>query len=286
MWEKTYLPTTQLERVLFSAIVDDFENSIVSRMRGQKSARSRLKTLRSSFGPRPIGQITPEHVIDHVDWRLQSITGETMRKELTLFSRVFRYAMKIKKLPLRENPVVTAREEFALTKMLKPGRERDRRISDEEIDQIEAASESLLLPKIVRFIVQGFTAMRRGEISKMRREHIRGTTLAIPETKTDKPRVIPLNNTALAILESLPLRLDGWVWGIKPDSITQAFARAVKRAGLDDITIHDTRHEATSRLFEMGLEIQEVAAITGHDDWESLKRYTHPKPENIRKKLV
>lgn len=170
--------------------------------------------------------------------------------------------------------------------MLKPGRERDRRISDKEIDQIEAASESLLLPKIVRFIVQGLTAMRRGEISKMRREHIKGTTLAIPETKTDKARVIPLSDTALAILESLPLRLDGWVWGIQPDSITQAFARAVKRAGFEDITIHDTRHEATSRLFEMGLEIQEVAAITGHDVWESLKRYTHPKPENIRKKLV
>ncbi|MGI0025732.1 MAG: hypothetical protein ACREA4_11400, partial [Nitrososphaera sp.] len=59
MWEKTYLPTTQLERVLFSAIVDDFENSIVSRMRGQKSARSRLKSLRLSFGSKPIGQITP-----------------------------------------------------------------------------------------------------------------------------------------------------------------------------------------------------------------------------------
>ncbi len=51
----------------------------------------------------------------------------------------------------------------------------------------------------------------------------------------------------------------------------------------EDITIHDTRHEATSRLFEMGLEIQEVAAITGHDDWESLKRYTHPKSSSPRR---
>ncbi|MGH8578691.1 MAG: hypothetical protein ACREVK_00740 [Gammaproteobacteria bacterium] len=56
-------------------------------MRGQKSARSRLNTLRSSFGSKPIGQITPEHVIEYVDRRLQSITGETMRKELTLSDR-------------------------------------------------------------------------------------------------------------------------------------------------------------------------------------------------------
>ncbi len=144
IWEKSYLPTRQLDRVLFSVIVDDFAQRIVSRMRGQKSARSRLKTLCTSFGPTAIGQITSEHVIEYVDRRLQSITGETMRKELTLFSRVFRYAMKIKKLPLRENPVATAREEFALTKMLKPGRARERRISDEEINRIEAASESIV----------------------------------------------------------------------------------------------------------------------------------------------
>ncbi len=164
IWEKSYLPTRQLDRVPFSAIVDDFENSIVSRMRGQNSARGRLKTLCTSFGPTPIGQITSEHVIEYVDRRLQNITCETMRKELPLFSRVFRYAMKIKKLPLRENPVVTAREEFALTKMLKPGRARDRRISDEEIDRIEAASESIVYLAMVhlsrelltRFVVYKF----------------------------------------------------------------------------------------------------------------------------------
>ena len=36
----------------------------------------------------PIGQITPEQVIDYVDKRLHAITSETLRKELTLFSRV------------------------------------------------------------------------------------------------------------------------------------------------------------------------------------------------------
>jgi len=128
--------------------------------------------------------------------------------------------------------------------------------------------------------------MRRGEIVNMRGEHLEGTTLKIPETKTDRPRVIPLNDVALGILESLPPRADGFMWGVRADSMTQAFARAAKRAGLADITIHDTRHEATSRLFELGLGIHEVAAITGHADWESLKRYTHPKPEHIRKKLV
>ena len=48
---------------------------------------------------------------------------------------------------------------------------------------------------------------------------------------------------------------------------------------------HDLRHEATSRLFEQGMEIQEVAAITGHSDFRSLKIYVHVLPERIAAKL-
>jgi len=61
---------------------------IVSRTWGHGSVHNRLNTLRSSFGEIPIGQITPEQVIDYVDKRLHAITSETLRKELTLFSRV------------------------------------------------------------------------------------------------------------------------------------------------------------------------------------------------------
>jgi site-specific recombinase XerD len=41
------------------------------------------------------------------------------------------------------------------------------------------------------------------------------------------------------------------------------------------------RHEATSRLFEKGYSIQEVAQFTLHESWATLRRYTHLHPENI-----
>ncbi|MGI0025670.1 MAG: tyrosine-type recombinase/integrase, partial [Nitrososphaera sp.] len=93
-------------------------------------------------------------------------------------------------------------------------------------------------------------------------------------------------DVVLEILDSLPFRDDGLIFGVRPDSITHAFERAVRRAGINDITFHDTRHEATSQFFELGLGVQEVAAITGHDDWESLRRYTHPKADRIREKIM
>jgi site-specific recombinase XerD len=52
-----------------------------------------------------------------------------------------------------------------------------------------------------------------------------------------------------------------------------------------DWRFHDLRHEATSRLFEKGLNMMEVASITGHEDIAMLKRYTHIKPENLLARL-
>ena len=54
---------------------------------------------------------------------------------------------------------------------------------------------------------------------------------------------------------------------------------------LEDLRFHDLRHEATSRLFEMGLEIMEVASVSGHKSLAMLKRYTHLRAEELAKKL-
>ncbi|MES9973782.1 MAG: site-specific integrase [Candidatus Thiodiazotropha sp.] len=110
-------------------------------------------------------------------------------------------------------------------------------------------------------------------------------TLSIPITKTSTPRTIPLSNNALAALMRLSRGKRGLVWGIRPDSVTQAFQRACRRAEIEDLRFHDLRHEATSRFFEMGLNVMEVSAITGHQDLRMLKRYTHIKPEVLVQKL-
>lgn len=55
--------------------------------------------------------------------------------------------------------------------------------------------------------------------------------------------------------------------------------------GIIGLHLRDLRHEATSRLFEKGLNIMEVSAITGHKDLKMLKRYTHLKAEDLALKL-
>jgi integrase len=90
---------------------------------------------------------------------------------------------------------------------------------------------------------------------------------------------------ALEALAALPARIDGRVTP-PADWITHGFADLCDRLGIDGLTFHDLRHEATSRLFERGLNVMEVAAITGHRDLRMLRRYTHLRAEDLARKLA
>ncbi len=51
---------------------------------------------------------------------------------------------------------------------------------------------------------------------------------------------------------------------------------------LSDLRLHDARHEAVSAFFERGLDVMEVASISGHKTLSYLKRYTHMRAESAR----
>ena len=61
--------------------------------------------------------------------------------------------------------------------------------------------------------------------------------------------------------------------------------RTCNKTYIKGLRFHDLRHEATSRLFEKGLSIMEVASITGHKDIRMLRIYTHLQTNNLVKKL-
>lgn len=52
-----------------------------------------------------------------------------------------------------------------------------------------------------------------------------------------------------------------------------------------DLTFHDLRHEATSRLAEK-LQIHEIMKVTGHASSKMLARYYHPRAEDLAQKLA
>jgi integrase len=77
-----------------------------------------------------------------------------------------------------------------------------------------------------------------------------------------------------------------FIFPYNPGTVSDAFTSACRILGIKDLVFHDLRHEAISRLFELGYDIHEVAQFSLHSSWEDLKRYTHLRPENVRQPVV
>jgi integrase len=218
-----------------------------------------------------------EDVLSYFDSRVkEGLAPASARKEIVTLGVVLDTALTVWGWN-GSNPVPEAKRLLRRDKRWQLDRERTRRLSrEDEIKLLAELSEDM--QRIVRFALE--TAMRRGEIVAARPEHVHGSLLHIPQTKTDVARTIPLSSVALELTKFLPFKLG-------ESAISHSFQRACKRVTppLKDLHFHDLRHEATSRLFERGFQIQEVALITGHRDWKSLKRYTQLKPEDLVSRL-
>ena len=170
--------------------------------------------------------------------------------------------------PLGDNPLTFIR-------MPKNNPPRERRLKIGEYGRLEEAakaSRSWYLWPIIVIAIE--TGMRRGEILSLRWEHVDEDkrSVFLPITKNGTSRRVPLSYKAFEILHSTKTTNDT-CFPITDIAFRQAWDRLRHRADITGLTFHDLRHEAISRLFESGLKIHEVMAISGHKTASQLFRY-------------
>ncbi|WP_374600759.1 tyrosine-type recombinase/integrase [Niveibacterium sp.] len=250
------------------------------------------KIKRHKLATKSLFQIGPDDIADFLKGLVRdkegplkgaALTDESKRKYASLLSCVYEVARKRWRLAVG-NPV----RDIELPRPCKP---RTRRLDgDEEQRLITALREcrnTLMAPLAQLAIV---TAMRQGELLKLDWVDVRladdhGTAL-LHDTKNGEDRVVPLSAQAVAILRALPRpKRGGLVFPMTKNSVRTSWDFACRRAGIDGLRFHDLRHEATSRLFELGLDRVEAAAVTGHKTLQMLKNYTHLRAEMLAKKL-
>jgi integrase len=110
-------------------------------------------------------------------------------------------------------------------------------------------------------------------------------TALLPLTKNGTARIVPLSKKAVAVLRTLKQEHLGPVFPLSYMVVNNCFVAACKRAGIIDLHFHDLRHTATTRLAEKLPNVIELAAVTGHQTIQMLKRYYHPKAEVLAQKL-
>lgn len=170
--------------------------------------------------------------------------------------------------------------------------ERERRVTDAEIDKICTHHESLFgttIPLRLALNLAVELPRRSGELfGKMLWENYTGETIKLLDTKDPtkvRNELVPVPPKAKAIIEQLPRAKTGFICPWKSKSVSSAVYRACQLLEIEDLHLHDIRHEGVSRLFEAGLDIPRVAMISGHQSWATLKRYTHLKPQDIVERL-
>jgi integrase len=254
---------------LVENLLDWYERTITHRKKGHACESYRIATLSKKMGAIRLSALDPQSIIDFVDVRLTTVCSDTVRRELTVLSAAIEAVIALKGFKF-DNPVKTAKKILGHTNTLTPPIKRDRRLVGDEYERILTylAAANPVMSDVFMLLVE--SAMRRGDLVKFRGPDLRAGGLLITDDKTDKTTVIPLSVRAREILKRYP---DGF--GLRPGSISQCFNRVCKRLKIDDLRIHDLRHEAASRFFERGLSIVQVASITRHSSWEQLKRYTH-----------
>ena len=287
-----FVSTNEAERTTVAQLIKQYRNTALDTIKAKNQEISRLNTIERHLGQVIIATITTNTITKFRNERLKSIAANSANREVTTLKRLLTFA--------HDDCKITLPHGVPSIKKLQVDDARERRVSDAEIDAICANTESSDLPHIVRLAL--LTAMRRGEISSLKRADI---DLSIPaaklyDTKNGKNRIAPLMPEAAMLLKSLTRRQDGFVFGLKDRQITQAFERARERAlksysdstqdqdpqFLNGLRFHDLRHEATSRLAAMLPNVIELSRVTGHQDLKMLNRYYQISVADLAKKLA
>ena len=241
------------------------------------------KLLRSPIAQLSLFDLTPSVIAQFRDERLTVVKAATVARELHIIKQSLNIAKREWGYDLAENPV-------EMVKYPKIRNARSRRVSDREIGNIVCALKAIErhdVIAVIRFAIE--TAMRRGEILQLEWRHVdlQRRTAHLPRTKNGYARTVPLTNGAMEILLRQDPRIDSkLVFNVTSDALKMCWRRIMIKTQLDDLHFHDLRHEAISRLFEMGLSMPEVALISGHRDPRMLMRYTHLVPYQLAQKLA
>jgi len=258
--------------------------------RGYIQEKYRIEQIcRSFLADKITREVTSVDIATYRDQRLQDInprtrktlSPSTVRLEMSLLSNYFDIG-RIEWGICDDNPVKNVRKPTP-----PPG--RDRRLTAREERLILRYCHNHQNKSLFSIVVVALeTAMRQGEILHLHWEHIslKSRIAHLPQTKNGTKRDVPLSVKARDAIIRMGVQSKGKVFGYTAEGFKSTWRFMMLKLGIENLHFHDLRHEAISRLFELGsLDMMEVAAISGHKSLSMLKRYTHLRATKLVRKL-
>jgi integrase len=216
------------------------------------------------------------------------IKPQTLGNDLAHLSAVFRVAKAGWGFPLDYAQIAEATTVLRKMNMVRRSAERDRRPTLAELDKLmshfsamqKRKPTSINMPRVLMFAL--FSSRRDAEVCRITwgdlvlgRQAVVVRDMKNPGQTLGNDVECHLPDRAWQILQAMP-RVEGVdrIFPYHPSSVSTAFTKACKVLGIEDLKLHDLRHECISHLFELDWQIPRVASVSGHTSWNSLRRYT------------
>lgn len=270
----------------FDELMERYLHEVVchKKLSTQETNRIQIAHMLDFFGNLTLDKITPALISDYRAERLKAgVKLRTIGYELTVLSHAFNIALKEWKW-VHENPM-------ASVKIYRKDNQIERWLTQEEEERLLPFCKEWLKGLVV-FALN--TGMRMAEIFRLKWQHVDMTrkTVTILESKNGQPRVLPLNQRAMSVLQEISRKtkianIEGYVFTkdglpVKKEQIQYYFLKAVKQAKIPHCRFHDLRHTFATRLVQSGVDLYKVSKLLGHENIKTTQRYSHHYPESLR----
>ena len=249
-----------------------------------------LRTIQGSeLGQMTCSKITSQAIVEFAS--SLEVQPQTVLNYVSHLSSIFTVARPAWGYPLDPQAMADAMVVLKKLGRTSKSRQRTRRPTLEELDKLLNHFQTIETKKphsnpmcrLILFAI--FSTRRQEEITRITYEDLNREHLELivrdmknPGEKIGNDVTTNLTPEALRLIDSQAGKTKnkaGRVFPYNPQSVSAAFTRACSILGIEDLHFHDLRHDGISRLFEMGRGIPQVACVSGHRSWVSLKRYTH-----------
>lgn len=261
------------------------------------------QTAATEFAKIPLSEFNRKHLIDYaVKRKVAGLAPSTINSDLAPVSAAIHAAPFAHGIDVDPKEVDLAIKYLHENNIIGKSKEIVRLVDDEEEAALMAEfvrrnshhQTTIDMVKVYKFALA--FPRRASEITRIKWADVdwKKRTVIIrdvkhPRQKIGNDQTVPLLGEAWTILNDMP-KVEARIFPYDPESMEAAFERARNRIAetgiprIKDLRFHDLRHTGITMLFWAGLQIEEVAKVSGHANWQTLKRYTHIRPEDVHRR--
>jgi integrase len=223
-----------------------------------------LKWLDIHFKKVKVTHIRSADMFKFIAWRQKKhkVSNSTINHSLRLLRRMMNLAKRERWLT---NP--------PHVQLLTENSPRQGFVEREDFEIIRENLPPHLRP-IVTFLYT--TGARLGETKKIWWYYVdleaKKVTLTGDQTKSKKPRILPLTNELVEILTALPDK-SNWLPVFDVTGLRDAWSKAVKAADFPNLVVHDLRRSAVRNMMRAGVQQAVAMKISGHATTHIFQRY-------------